>query len=581
MRGRRLFWRKAALACALLIPGGLACAPSDPGPEVDTDHDGLSDQEELEVYGTSPLDPDTDGDGYNDYDEVVTYGFDPTNDPDRFNPRVADVPQMTVLIMGPPLVTLITQLTNGQTVTYDNSISGTWTVGTANDVNRGATQSNTQSVSQTAEQDMSVSPMTMNQVSETVPLDLPGSTVVLVQGEDAGAPRDAGGGSDAGEGDAGEGGGAGTEADASLASDSGGGATDASEGALGGAEVSTSPSSGATVTVTQGSGTTLDFGNALSTTVNPSTTFETSINFDQSQMEQNSETVTQDQALALTHQVSATNASIKVTTVIANTGHVAFRLTNLELGTAFVEASGVRIPLENLELDQGLVTTFQPFSLGPGQQTGVVNFINVTELDTALLLLSTGRSFLLQLGLYELDDATGKPYVFDSTTIGAKTALVAIDYGQGKGNGAQNESGAPQRDPELYQVATNFDPSQPGATAAQLFQNILYVPYVANADTGLMQVRDVGMQASGADHWSVALSHDEGPDIVTTTYGDGDDPYDFDGIQVRAGDVLHLAYVAKGASADEGGIPSLQQGTGPPADASYQPATPSPEAGIP
>ena len=38
--------------------------------------------------------PDTDGDGYTDYQEVVTYGFDPGSDPDRFNPRVADVPTM-------------------------------------------------------------------------------------------------------------------------------------------------------------------------------------------------------------------------------------------------------------------------------------------------------------------------------------------------------------------------------------------------------------------------------------------------------------------------------------------------------
>ena len=44
---------------------------------VDTDGDGLSDEEEGE-RGTDPNDPDTDGDGVSDYDEVI-WGIDPLN----------------------------------------------------------------------------------------------------------------------------------------------------------------------------------------------------------------------------------------------------------------------------------------------------------------------------------------------------------------------------------------------------------------------------------------------------------------------------------------------------------------------
>jgi hypothetical protein len=46
----------------------------------DTDGDGLDDGDEVNQHGTDPLLPDTDGDGFGDGDEVDTYGTDP-NDP--------------------------------------------------------------------------------------------------------------------------------------------------------------------------------------------------------------------------------------------------------------------------------------------------------------------------------------------------------------------------------------------------------------------------------------------------------------------------------------------------------------------
>ncbi len=49
------------------------------GVDIDFDHDddGLSDENETQVYGTDPYDPDTDNDGLNDYDEVMVYGTNP------------------------------------------------------------------------------------------------------------------------------------------------------------------------------------------------------------------------------------------------------------------------------------------------------------------------------------------------------------------------------------------------------------------------------------------------------------------------------------------------------------------------
>jgi len=44
--------------------------------QIDTDRDGLTDYEEIYIYGTSPYLADTDGDGISDYDEIMA-GTDP------------------------------------------------------------------------------------------------------------------------------------------------------------------------------------------------------------------------------------------------------------------------------------------------------------------------------------------------------------------------------------------------------------------------------------------------------------------------------------------------------------------------
>jgi hypothetical protein len=48
------------------------------GDTVDTDHDGLLDEEE-KFYGTDPSKTDTDGDGLSDYDEIKIWTTDPNN----------------------------------------------------------------------------------------------------------------------------------------------------------------------------------------------------------------------------------------------------------------------------------------------------------------------------------------------------------------------------------------------------------------------------------------------------------------------------------------------------------------------
>ncbi len=61
----------------------------------DSDGDGLSDADEVNVYGTNPLDPDSDDDGLSDGDEVNVHGTDPL-EPDSDNDGLSDGDEVNV-----------------------------------------------------------------------------------------------------------------------------------------------------------------------------------------------------------------------------------------------------------------------------------------------------------------------------------------------------------------------------------------------------------------------------------------------------------------------------------------------------
>jgi hypothetical protein len=534
----------------------MGCSPSGgSGPEPDTDGDGLSDAEELNVTGTSPILPDTDGDGYTDYDEVVKFGFDPQNNPTRFNPRVADVPQMAVVFTGPPVVRISYTDARGVTQTIDNSIAESGTVGVTNSMTNTNTRSDTLTESTTVTNE--VAREVMNQVMTTVPLGSGSSS-----GGASSPPTDGGSGArDAAPRIVDSGRAIDARTDGPREAETGGEAE--AEAAV--SDAAAAASSGATRTVT--SGTTVTLTNSVSNTVSPSTTFDTSIAFTNEQMLQNSELLTRTESLARDQTVTAINSLFAMPTIIQNRSHIAFRVTNVELGTYIVDGLGNRIPGPNLVVDVGTFSGIVPFDLAPGEQTGHLSFVsNPVTLETTELVLRSGHLFV-ELSVYEIDDPSGKAFSFVLTDIEAKTAVLAIDYGR-------------QRPPEIYEVATNLDPAHPGITASKALRDILWIPYEADKDTGLTTIRDVGIQASGGAHWAVSRLHNEGPDVVNTPFGAMGEPYDFDGIELRAGDVLHIAYLGPSApwpSDVEPGGPPL--GVGPPTTDGGLPVTGGTDSG--
>lgn len=98
--------------------------PLDVGDAIDTDGDGLSDDDEVDVYLTSPLIPDTDGDGLSDGHEVRELGFNPEVNPYRFNPLIADLAALEVRIDTVPRIGLRYETTSSETVSVSNASGG-------------------------------------------------------------------------------------------------------------------------------------------------------------------------------------------------------------------------------------------------------------------------------------------------------------------------------------------------------------------------------------------------------------------------------------------------------------------------
>ena len=104
-----------------------ACGGDIPGLSTsDTDSDGLTDADEINLYHTNPDVADTDGDGYSDFEEIINKNFDASNSNYRFNPLIADVPKLNVSYGVPNFsLTYSTSTSTGNTYEtgYDQTIS--------------------------------------------------------------------------------------------------------------------------------------------------------------------------------------------------------------------------------------------------------------------------------------------------------------------------------------------------------------------------------------------------------------------------------------------------------------------------
>lgn len=126
-------------------------ASSDP--QADTDKDGLTDLLEINQYGTNPNLADTDGDGFSDFYELVDLGFNATVNNYRFNPLIADTPEVDVQIASTPDIRVNYTLTDGTSKTVGTSRSQTSSQSVS--TSKSESQSTTVSESHTASVEIS------------------------------------------------------------------------------------------------------------------------------------------------------------------------------------------------------------------------------------------------------------------------------------------------------------------------------------------------------------------------------------------------------------------------------------------
>lgn len=101
-------------------------------PLLDTDDDGLSDLEEINIYKTNPNITDSDGDSLSDWREVIDLAFNPDKDNYRFNPLIADVPRLKLELTSAPDIDLNYTDSTGSSQTISTERSSASSVSVSN-----------------------------------------------------------------------------------------------------------------------------------------------------------------------------------------------------------------------------------------------------------------------------------------------------------------------------------------------------------------------------------------------------------------------------------------------------------------
>ena len=270
---------------------------------------------------------------------------------------------------------------------------------------------------------------------------------------------------------------------------------------------------------------------SLNVEVSQKVTSESSFSHTEAQRLENRQALSRSQAVEEMSGITQLGGALELNLKIRNDGDIAFRLDNLILGAVKMSPlhNGQLEPIANLNIDTSYLQ-FPQTTLAPKQSTGNIIFNNDNlNLGEAKSLLRDASGLIVDVALSEVVAQDGVAFAFNRTEINVKTATVIIDFGG-------------YLPTENYLVATNVNAQTKRVSVQNIMTDILRAPY-STSDTGeLDMLRGVVENAGTQAYWSTVIITDNGLTLEAEKY-DGLQPYDFNGLSLKSGDVLHLTFV--------------------------------------
>ncbi len=257
------------------------------------------------------------------------------------------------------------------------------------------------------------------------------------------------------------------------------------------------------------------------------TSMESTVSFDTTTMTENQNTYSQMVTEGVEKSTTWNGGNINVTVKLSNPGHIAYTLKDLSLSST--KAADGQEPfqaLATLKYKGG----FPPQSLSGGQSRIDLPFENTDlTLQNVRTMLTAARSMSIKPATFETTDITDTPFAFKQEEVDAKTAKILIDYG-------------PYGESELYQVATNSDPNNPGRKLSDILGSILSVAYTESS--GITTIRSKPATApTGTQRWVVTKRYNQGQGGIDEVYDSVSGAYSAADIHVNVGDEILIVYL--------------------------------------
>lgn len=239
------------------------------------------------------------------------------------------------------------------------------------------------------------------------------------------------------------------------------------------------------------------------------------------------------------------NGFVKMGLQVRNTGDIAFTLKNLSV-TVLQRDPFTRRATRALATLKPAVPSV---TLGPTGETGVL-VVEETAAPATLIkdMLANPTGLMFEVATFDLEDADGRNFAFLSEVTHSRTALLTIDYGDGR--------------IDRFRVATdvkrNLDGTTAGISLGEVMQDIVKLDYetkidnVLNPSGGtaqeqtLIRIGNVATNLEQKKFWMMIGSREQ-----HVTAGQN-----FDDVVLKSGDQVFLAFVT---DADKDGLIARQE----------------------